>query len=78
LMVANGWRVDRRCCTNVALATANGLELELVLLKPQRLMNLSGLIVTSAGLGPENIYLFHDDLDKALSKLVIKLGGSAR
>uniref|UniRef100_A0A8C0BKM7 peptidyl-tRNA hydrolase n=1 Tax=Buteo japonicus TaxID=224669 RepID=A0A8C0BKM7_9AVES len=72
--------VDRRCCADVALATTRGLEL--VLLKPRRLMNLNGLSVTSAAeiynLRPEDIYLIHDDLDKALGKVAIKLGGSAR
>lgn len=29
-------------------------------------------------LHPEDIYLVHDDLDKALGKVAIKLGGSAR
>lgn len=29
-------------------------------------------------LGPGDIYLVHDDLDKALGKVAIKLGGSAR
>ncbi|XP_032564126.1 probable peptidyl-tRNA hydrolase [Chiroxiphia lanceolata] len=80
LAVADGWRVDRRCCADVALATAHGLEL--VLLKPRRFMNLNGLSVASAAeiynLGPEDIYLVHDDLDKALGKVAIKLGGSAR
>ncbi|NXT23795.1 PTH hydrolase, partial [Syrrhaptes paradoxus] len=80
LAVAEGWRVDRRCCADVVLAAAHGLEL--VLLKPRRLMNLNGLSVASAAemysLRPEDIYLVHDDLDKALGKVVIKLGGSAR
>nr|XP_030142410.3 probable peptidyl-tRNA hydrolase isoform X3 [Taeniopygia guttata] len=80
LAVAEGWRVDRRCCADVALATAHGLEL--VLLKPRRFMNLNGLSVASAAeiysLGPKDIYLVHDDLDKALGKVAIKLGGSAR
>ncbi|XP_074911786.1 peptidyl-tRNA hydrolase [Buteo buteo] len=80
LAVAQGWQVDRRCCADVALATTRGLEL--VLLKPRRLMNLNGLSVTSAAeiynLRPEDIYLIHDDLDKALGKVAIKLGGSAR
>uniref|UniRef100_A0A8C0VQS9 Peptidyl-tRNA hydrolase 1 homolog n=1 Tax=Cyanistes caeruleus TaxID=156563 RepID=A0A8C0VQS9_CYACU len=79
LAVAEGWRVDKRCCADVALATAHGLEL--VLLKPRRFMNLNGLSVASAAeiysLGPEDIYLVHDDLDKALGKVAIKLGGSA-
>uniref|UniRef100_A0A8U8CGL1 Uncharacterized protein n=1 Tax=Geospiza parvula TaxID=87175 RepID=A0A8U8CGL1_GEOPR len=80
LAVAEGWRVDRRCCADVALATAHGLEL--LLLKPRRFMNLNGLSVASAAeiysLGPGDIYLVHDDLDKALGKVAIKLGGSAR
>ncbi|NXS23498.1 PTH hydrolase, partial [Mystacornis crossleyi] len=80
LAVAEGWRMDKRCCADVALATAHGLEL--VLLKPRRFMNLNGLSVASAAeiynLGPEDIYLVHDDLDKALGKVAIKLGGSAR
>ncbi|NXO79138.1 PTH hydrolase, partial [Sitta europaea] len=80
LAVAEGWRVDKRCCADVALATAHGLEL--VLLKPRRFMNLNGLSVASAAeiysFGPKDIYLVHDDLDKALGKVAIKLGGSAR
>jgi len=47
LAVVEGWRADRRCCGDVALAVARGLEL--VLLKPRRLMNLNGLSVASAG-----------------------------
>nr|XP_021407047.2 probable peptidyl-tRNA hydrolase [Lonchura striata domestica] len=80
LAVAEGWRVDKRCCADVAPATAHGLEL--VLLKPRRFMNLNGLSVASAAeiysLGPKDIYLVHDDLDKALGKVAVKLGGSAR
>ncbi|NXD61704.1 PTH hydrolase, partial [Eolophus roseicapillus] len=80
LAVADGWRVDRRCCADVALATAHGVEL--VLLKPRRFMNLNGLSVASAAESysflPQDIYLVHDDLDKALGKVAIKLGGSTR
>ncbi|KAM6296922.1 peptidyl-tRNA hydrolase [Aegotheles albertisi] len=80
LAVAESWRADGRCCADVALAAARGLEL--VLLKPRRLMNLNGLSVASAAevynLRPADIYLVHDDLDKALGEVVIKLGGSAR
>lgn len=47
LAVAEGWRVDKRCCADVALATAHGLEL--LLLKPRRFMNLNGLSVAGAG-----------------------------
>uniref|UniRef100_A0A8C3VIS4 Peptidyl-tRNA hydrolase 1 homolog n=1 Tax=Catharus ustulatus TaxID=91951 RepID=A0A8C3VIS4_CATUS len=80
LEVADRWRVDKRCCADVTLAAAHGLEL--VLLKPRRFMNLNGLSIASAAeiysLGPGDIYLVHDDLDKALGKVAIKLGGSAR
>ncbi|KAM6371928.1 peptidyl-tRNA hydrolase [Pluvialis apricaria] len=80
LAVAEGWRVDRQCCADVAVAAARGLEL--VLVKPRRFMNLNGLSVANAAeiynLRPEDIYLVHDDLDKALGKVAIKLGGSAR
>ncbi|XP_030317157.1 probable peptidyl-tRNA hydrolase isoform X1 [Calypte anna] len=80
LAVAEGWRADKRCCADVTMATAQGLEL--LLLKPRRLMNLNGLSVASAAeiynLHPEDIYLVHDDLDKALGKVAIKKGGSAR
>ncbi|NXN15196.1 PTH hydrolase, partial [Indicator maculatus] len=75
-------RVDRPCCDDVALAAAHGLEL--VLLKPQSLMSLSSLSVTSANeqliyrLHPEDIYLVHNDLDKALGKVAFKVGGSTR
>lgn len=50
LAVAEGWRMDKRCCADVTLATAHGLEL--VLLKPRRFMNLNGLSVASAGEQP--------------------------
>ncbi|NWX06541.1 PTH hydrolase, partial [Caloenas nicobarica] len=80
LAAAESWRADRRCCADVALAAARGLQL--VLLKPRRLMNLNGLSVASAAeiysLHPADIYLVHDDLDKALGKVAVKLGGSAR
>ncbi|XP_074017101.1 peptidyl-tRNA hydrolase [Numenius arquata] len=80
LAVAESWRADRRCCADVVMAAAHGLEL--VLLKPRRFMNLNGLSVASAAetysFHPEDIYLVHDDLDKALGKVAIKLGGSAR
>ncbi|KAM6243977.1 peptidyl-tRNA hydrolase isoform 2-T2 [Porphyrio hochstetteri] len=80
LAVSGGWRADRQCCADVVLAVTHGLDL--VLLKPRRLMNLNGLSVASAAeiynLRPEDIYLVHDDLDKALGQVAIKLGGSAR
>ncbi|XP_023961900.2 peptidyl-tRNA hydrolase isoform X5 [Chrysemys picta bellii] len=79
LNVAAQWKVDRRCCADVTIANVE--EAELVLMKPRRLMNINGLSVASAAetydLGVEDIYLVHDDLDKPLGKMAIKLGGSA-
>lgn len=45
-------------------------------------MNVNGTSVANAArkfhLTPENIYLLHDELDKPLGKVSLKLGGSAR
>ncbi|KAJ1133692.1 hypothetical protein NDU88_000170 [Pleurodeles waltl] len=80
LNVADQWKVDKRCQADVVMATLG--HTQLVLLKPRRLMNINGRSVASAaerfGLGPEDIYLLHDELDKPLGKVSLKLGGSAR
>lgn len=51
------------------------------LLEPQTFMNLSGRAVAEAGrdldLGPESIWVVHDELDLPLGRLRIKKGGSA-
>ncbi|XP_073397179.1 peptidyl-tRNA hydrolase-like isoform X1 [Dendrobates tinctorius] len=44
-------------------------------------LDKEGNILSFAGkfrLTPENIYLLHDELDKSLGKVTLKLGGSAR
>ncbi|XP_053138056.1 probable peptidyl-tRNA hydrolase [Hemicordylus capensis] len=80
LSVGDQWKTDRRCCSDVAIANLG--EVEVVLMKPRRLMNVNGLCVVGAAeaynLGAEDIYLVHDDLDKPLGKVALKLGGSAR
>ncbi|XP_069465240.1 peptidyl-tRNA hydrolase [Ambystoma mexicanum] len=80
LNVADQWKADKRCQADMAVATLG--HVQLVLLKPRRLMNINGRSVASAaekfGLGPEDIYLLHDELDKPLGKVSLKLGGSAR
>lgn len=52
---------------------------KVVALKPQTYMNLSGEAVREAArffkLGPEQVVVFHDDLDLAPCKLRIKTGG---
>ncbi|KAM5146705.1 peptidyl-tRNA hydrolase [Mantella aurantiaca] len=80
LEVADQWKTDRR--TGVDLITTKQDGMQLVLLKPRQFMNVNGTsVATAAGkfhLTPENIYLLHDELDKPLGKVSLKLGGSAR
>uniref|UniRef100_A0A8C8Z9Q5 Peptidyl-tRNA hydrolase 1 homolog n=1 Tax=Prolemur simus TaxID=1328070 RepID=A0A8C8Z9Q5_PROSS len=80
LGVAESWARDRRCAADLALAPLG--DAQLVLLRPRRLMNANGRSVARAaemfGLTAEEVYLVHDELDKPLGKLALKLGGSAR
>ncbi|XP_035878152.1 probable peptidyl-tRNA hydrolase isoform X3 [Phyllostomus discolor] len=80
LGVSESWVRDRRCAADLALASLG--DAQLVLLRPRRLMNANGRSVAQAaelfGLTAEDVYLVHDDLDKPLGKLALKLGGSAR
>ncbi|XP_075041196.1 peptidyl-tRNA hydrolase isoform X2 [Mixophyes fleayi] len=80
LQVADQWKTDRR--TGADLVTAQLEDVQLVLLKPRQFMNVNGTSVANAArkfrLAPENIYLLHDELDKPLGKVSLKLGGSAR
>ncbi|XP_040818844.1 probable peptidyl-tRNA hydrolase isoform X2 [Ochotona curzoniae] len=80
LGVAESWTRDPRCAADLALAPLG--DAQLVLLRPRRLMNDNGRSVARAaelfGLTAEEVYLVHDDLDKPLGKLALKLGGSAR
>ncbi|XP_019331451.1 peptidyl-tRNA hydrolase isoform X1 [Alligator mississippiensis] len=80
LNVTDQWRADRRCRADVAVASLE--ELDVVLLKPWGLMNVNGLSIANAAetykVGIEDIYLVHDDVDKPLGKIAMKLGGSAR
>uniref|UniRef100_A0A2K5TV85 peptidyl-tRNA hydrolase n=1 Tax=Macaca fascicularis TaxID=9541 RepID=A0A2K5TV85_MACFA len=79
LGVAESWTRDRHCAADLALAP---LGAQLVLLRPRRLMNANGRSVARAaelfGLTAEEVYLVHDELDKPLGRLALKLGGSAR
>ncbi|XP_037653246.1 probable peptidyl-tRNA hydrolase [Choloepus didactylus] len=80
LGVAESWARDPRCAADLALARLG--DAQVVLLRPRRLMNNNGLSVARAaelyGLTAEEVYLVHDELDKPLGKLALKLGGSAR
>ena len=54
---------------------------KVVVLKPSTYMNLSGEAVLSActfyKLKPENVIVFHDDMDLPVGKIKVKRGGSA-
>ncbi|XP_018888809.3 peptidyl-tRNA hydrolase isoform X2 [Gorilla gorilla gorilla] len=80
LGVAESWTRDRYCAADLALAPLG--DAQLVLLRPRRLMNANGRSVARAaelfGLTAEEVYLVHDELDKPLGRLALKLGGSAR
>uniref|UniRef100_A0A670YF02 Peptidyl-tRNA hydrolase 1 homolog n=1 Tax=Pseudonaja textilis TaxID=8673 RepID=A0A670YF02_PSETE len=80
LDVADQWKRDKRCCADMVVARLG--EAELLLMKPRKFMNLNGISLASAvekyNLSIEDIYLVHDDLDKPLGKISLKLGGSAR
>ncbi|EAW87685.1 peptidyl-tRNA hydrolase 1 homolog (S. cerevisiae), isoform CRA_a [Homo sapiens] len=80
LGVAESWTRDRHCAADLALAPLG--DAQLVLLRPRRLMNANGRSVARAaelfGLTAEEVYLVHDELDKPLGRLALKLGGSAR
>ncbi|XP_034871646.1 peptidyl-tRNA hydrolase isoform X6 [Mirounga angustirostris] len=80
LGVADGWARDRHCAADLALAALG--DAQLILLRPRRLMNANGRSVARAaelfGLTAEEVYLVHDELDKPLGKLALKLGGSSR
>uniref|UniRef100_A0A0P6JD72 peptidyl-tRNA hydrolase n=1 Tax=Heterocephalus glaber TaxID=10181 RepID=A0A0P6JD72_HETGA len=80
LGVAESWVRDSSCAADLALAPLG--DAQLVLLRPRRLMNANGRSVARAaelfGLTAEEVYLVHDELDKPLGKLALKLGGSAR
>ncbi len=64
---------------SVANATIEGEKV--VFLKPQTFMNLSGKSVQAAmafyKIPPENVIVFHDELDLPLGKIRIKQGGGA-
>jgi PTH1 family peptidyl-tRNA hydrolase len=51
------------------------------LLEPQTFMNLSGRAVAEAvrdvGVGPEDVWVVHDEMDLPLCRLRIKIGGSS-
>ncbi|XP_055964795.1 peptidyl-tRNA hydrolase [Sorex fumeus] len=80
LGVAESWTRDARCSAD--LARASLADAEVVLLRPRRPLHANGRCVSRAaamlGLAPDEVYLLHDQLDKPLGKLALKLAGSPK
>ncbi|XP_068452381.1 peptidyl-tRNA hydrolase [Clinocottus analis] len=80
LGVADRWRGDKHVSGEVIMSAVQ--RTHVVLLRPRLPMNGNGVSVARAagkfGIKPEDILLVHDELDKALGKVVLKHGGSAR
>ncbi|XP_033828862.2 probable peptidyl-tRNA hydrolase [Periophthalmus magnuspinnatus] len=74
------WRGDRQLSSELIVCDLDGGRV--ILLKPKLLMNVNGAAVAKAvqkfGVRPEDVLLVHDELDKPLGKIAVKLGGSAR
>nr|CAG8494091.1 10586_t:CDS:2 [Entrophospora candida] len=60
---------------------SNYIPIEIVLFKPLLLMNISGKCIAKAvkhfGMSPSNIIVIHDDMERELGKISLKLGGSS-
>ncbi|XP_054993631.1 probable peptidyl-tRNA hydrolase [Sorex araneus] len=80
LGVAESWARDARCAADLARAAL--ADAEVVLLRPRRRVNANGRCAARAaemlGLAPDEVYLLHDELDKPLGKLALKLAGSPK
>lgn len=67
------------CKGQIASGTINGEKC--LILKPETYMNLSGESVQAAmtyyKIKPENVIVFHDDLDLPVGKIKAKVGGGA-
>jgi PTH1 family peptidyl-tRNA hydrolase len=66
---------------DVGLGGAGGFTGRVWLVLPQTFMNLSGAAVASAlrdvGVGPDSLWVVHDELDLPLCRLRIRRGGSS-
>lgn len=80
LGAAGRWKGDRQLSSELMVCEVDGDRV--ILLKPKLMMNINGAAVAKAvskfGVGLEDVLLVHDELDKPLGKIAVKLGGSAR
>ena len=71
------WRDEARFEAEVAVVQHD--ERKLMLLKPQTFMNNSGLPIADIArfykIDPSNVFVFHDELDLAVGKVRVKVGG---
>ncbi|XP_060078742.1 probable peptidyl-tRNA hydrolase [Ylistrum balloti] len=74
------WTKDNNCAGFTATFDLNK-SAQVIMLKPKQFMNVNGKSVAKTvhhhGIDISKVYIIHDDLDKALSKVTIKEGGSA-
>jgi PTH1 family peptidyl-tRNA hydrolase len=78
--IANGYGFSTWKKKGLSLISEGRIESEkIVLVKPQSFMNKSGLpiadIVRFHKIDPNNVLVFHDDLDLAVGKVRVKVGG---
>ncbi|KAI9360625.1 peptidyl-tRNA hydrolase-domain-containing protein [Pilaira anomala] len=72
------WKSD---VTETTVRTENSKEYQITFLKPRELMNISGSCVAKAvkelAIPLNNLYIFHDDMQRDLGKVNLKGNGSA-
>lgn len=75
------WKSDMTEATVRVEAKHEIKEYQVTLLKPRKLMNISGSCVAQAvkdlGISLQNLYVFHDDMQRDLGKVNLKGNGSA-
>ncbi len=79
LAAAHGGQWKARDTMEACQIVINGSKVLLV--KPQTYMNQSGAIIPylkKQGFGPEDALVVHDELELPFSKIVVRIGGSAR
>ncbi|CAG8558967.1 3036_t:CDS:2 [Acaulospora colombiana] len=68
--------------TNSRRIKPDPTPLEITLMKPLLLMNISGKSVSKAvkelGISPSNVIIIHDDMQREIGKISMKSGGSAK
>lgn len=80
-ILAHAYGAEWHSKDNLEYAEVRIEDHRVILIKPQTFMNSSGQVIPflqKKGIGPENILVVHDELEKPFGKLAIRLGGSHR